>query len=461
MAKKYSRYIGTIQRAGDFILLSIIFIISYFISTGSIHLFSERFLLFLLFANAVYLSVSLFLNTYHYYRAIAFSKVLADIWKTVLLLMLIIEAALNLFEISQFSHHFRITAYTLLAVVLPGWRLTFLYTLQLYRKSGYNYRNIIIAGYGQTAEELKTFFDMRPELGYRFFGFFDDEAYATNGSAGIKGSIADIKDFVKQYNIDQIFCLTSHISDKQADELITFADNNLVRIKFLADSKVFHFKNLKIDFYDHLPVLTLRPLPLDNEFRLILKRFFDIFFSLSIIIFILSWLIPIVSLLIKLDSKGPIFFLQKRSGINNRSFWCLKFRTMKINKQEEKQAQPEDERITRIGKILRKTNIDEFPQFINVFLGEMSIVGPRPHMLLHTEKYAVMIDKYMVRHFIKPGITGLSQIKGFRGETTNPVLMQTRIRQDIYYLEHWSFLLDMKIILITIINMIKGQRSAY
>jgi exopolysaccharide biosynthesis polyprenyl glycosylphosphotransferase len=193
-----------------------------------------------------------------------------------------------------------------------------------------------------------------------------------------------------------------------------------------------------------------------------LKRVFDIIMSSLIIVFILSWLIPVISLLIKLESKGPVFFRQLRSGRDNNSFWCLKFRSMRTNAVSDLvQATKGDDRITRVGNFLRKTSLDEFPQFLNVFMGDMSIVGPRPHMLHHTEQYSSQVNHYMARLYLKPGVTGWAQVNGYRGEIKNIELMKNRVEHDIWYMENWSILLDIKIMYLTLANIIKGEENAY
>jgi putative colanic acid biosynthesis UDP-glucose lipid carrier transferase len=217
-----------------------------------------------------------------------------------------------------------------------------------------------------------------------------------------------------------------------------------------------------IDFYHHIPVISLRSEPLESVFNRFVKRSFDICFSLGAIVLIFPWLFPLLILLIKLSSKGPVFFKQQRSGENNQNFWCLKFRTMRVNNlSDELQATRNDSRITRIGKFLRKSNLDELPQFFNVFVGSMSVVGPRPHMLKHTEQYSELIHTYLVRHLIKPGITGWAQVNGYRGETNTLEQMQKRVEYDIWYIENWSLFLDFKIIFKTITNMVKGEKNAF
>lgn len=191
------------------------------------------------------------------------------------------------------------------------------------------------------------------------------------------------------------------------------------------------------------------------------KRLFDFVFSSVILLLSPLWLLPI-AICVKLSSPGPVLFKQKRTGFMGREFNCLKFRTMRVNNESDKlQATKGDPRITRIGEFLRKTSLDELPQFINVFKGEMSVVGPRPHMLKHTKDYSAIIDKYMVRHFIKPGLTGWAQVNGYRGETKELWQMEKRVEYDVWYIENWNFMLDMKIIFLTLIGIFKGDKNAF
>jgi len=197
-------------------------------------------------------------------------------------------------------------------------------------------------------------------------------------------------------------------------------------------------------------------------FSKLFKRSFDIIFSLFIIIFVLSWLLPILAVLIKLESKGPVFFIQLRTGHNNTHFKCYKFRSMLINSDaHKKQATRNDHRITRVGAILRKTSLDELPQFFNVLIGNMSIVGPRPHMVSHTEEYSQLTDNYKAMHSLKPGITGWAQVSGLRGEVHNTEAMIKRVDADVWYMKNWSFMLDLKIIFLTFWITLKGDKNAY
>jgi putative colanic acid biosynthesis UDP-glucose lipid carrier transferase len=192
------------------------------------------------------------------------------------------------------------------------------------------------------------------------------------------------------------------------------------------------------------------------------KRVFDIVFASLVVVLLLSWLIPLVALIIRLESKGPVFFKQLRTGKDNEPFYCFKFRSMHVNAEaNHRQASKGDSRITRVGAIIRKTNIDELPQFLNVLRGEMSIVGPRPHMLKHTEEYSQVVNDFMQRHTVTPGITGLAQVRGFRGETKEVIAMAKRVKVDIWYIKNWSLLLDLKIVVMTVLQAIKGHDNAF
>jgi len=263
--------------------------------------------------------------------------------------------------------------------------------------------------------------------------------------------------------VDEIFC-TLPISDvKKIEKLMIDADKNLIRFKYVPEYFDFVKRPTVVQSFGHIPVISVRTEPLENLLNRSIKRMFDIVFSLFVIIFIFSWLFPILVILIKLESRGPVFFTQIRSGRDNNPFKCYKFRSMYVNKDaDHKQATRNDNRITKVGSILRRTSLDELPQFFNVLLGNMSVVGPRPHMIKHTKQYSALIDQFMVRHFLKPGITGWAQQQGLRGETKTVDAMFLRVEADVWYLENWSFLLDLKIIVLTIRNsFLKQDTNAF
>ena len=318
-----------------------------------------------------------------------------------------------------------------------------------------NIRRTIILGVNKQAKAVAKFFDDTPEAGFintKMVSFKKSTTQELNA----------LFEYIKQNRVDEIYCSLSEIGAAEIKAITKFADNNLKIVKFIPEQNTILNKELKRDFYGLVPVLEFRSIPLDDSYNLALKRVFDVVFSILVIVFVMSWLTPILALLIKLESHGPIFFKQKRNGYNYKSFNCLKFRSMVINKEADLiQVRKADDRVTGVGKFMRQTSIDELPQFFNVLIGDMSVVGPRPHMLSHTDMYANKVDKFMVRHFVKPGITGLAQVSGFRGEVESDSDIIGRVKFDIYYVENWSVLLDVKIIIKTIIKAVKGDEKAY
>lgn len=317
-----------------------------------------------------------------------------------------------------------------------------------------NIRNVVVIGKNKKSSQLISVFKERTEFGFNFV-----KQFSTNWSDFNK---EECFKFILDQHIDEIYCSVSELTNDEITDFVNFADNNLKTLKFIPDNKNIFAKKLKFEYYDYIPILSLRDIPLHSPINAFLKRSFDILFSLAIILGLLSWLTPILAILITLESKGPVFFRQTRNGIDNREFYCYKFRSMAPNDlADEFSATKNDMRITKIGKFIRRTSIDELPQFYNVLFGSMSVVGPRPHMVKHTNEYSDKIDKYMVRHFIKPGITGLAQIRGYRGEIENTTDILNRIKFDIFYIENWSVVLDLKIIVETVLNALKGEAKAY
>ncbi|MBF8964589.1 undecaprenyl-phosphate glucose phosphotransferase [Pontibacter sp. FD36] len=456
----YSRYIKPIHALGDAVAISISAAGAYWLAEGTLAgFFTQPYANFLAYGLIAWFVCTSLLGIYKFYRVTRLLKIVVNVLKVTLLYLILIEAILNILDTSEFSRSFLLHHYLMLASLVILWRIIVITSLRVYRKKGYNYRKVIIIGYTAPGKELRRFFKNHPEHGYRFMGFFDDKQVQ---ESDVVGKIDEIEEFVTQNDVDEIYCSPFELQKHQIVRLLNFVDNNLIRLKFLPEPGGLPYQKLQVDFYDMLPVLIFRSIPLDDSINKFLKRSFDIVFSSLVILFILSWLLPILAILIRLDSKGPIFFKQERSGLDNQKFKCWKLRTMYVNNEaNSKQAQRGDSRITPIGAFLRKTSLDELPQFFNVLMGQMSIVGPRPHMLSHTMYYSTLVDKFMVRHFIKPGITGLSQVRGFRGDTSEIHQMRGRVKLDIFYLENWSFILDLKIVFYTVYNMLRGEDNAF
>jgi putative colanic acid biosynthesis UDP-glucose lipid carrier transferase len=356
-----------------------------------------------------------------------------------------------------------ITTYCLLFITVALIDRMFFYMLTNYilRRKEIE-RKVVIVGYNDLSKKLvDNLLGRKSNL--RFEGYFEEYSNVHELSYyPVIGNLQDCVTYAQTNNIREIY---STLSPEQFPYLYTLAheaERHFIRFRFVPDFRMFVNRQIYVDYLDNIPIISLRSEPLDDIANRIRKRVFDIMFSAFVMVFILSWLIPLLALLVKLESRGPIFFIQHRTGRNNQTFRCLKFRSMYVNNDaNSKQASRNDRRFTKIGRILRKTNLDEMPQFLNVFVGDMSIVGPRPHMLKHTAEYSAIIQKYMIRHFLKPGITGWAQVNGYRGEITEEVHLRKRIEHDIWYMENWSVYLDLRIIFLTVFNTIRGDKNAF
>lgn len=331
--------------------------------------------------------------------------------------------------------------------------------LKTYRLRGGNNRNTIIFGYNNATQSLESFFDKKPIYGYRYLGFF------TNQDVNSKlGNFSDAFSFLKENNIDDIYCSISEFNDQEIDKLVKYANTHFKTLKFIPDSNQILSSGFDVDYYDYFPVLKMQELALNKAGNRLIKRGFDILFSLIIILGVLSWLTPLLFILIKLESKGALFFVRERNGLDYKTFKCYKFRTLNTEVEEDKlHVRKGDERVTKIGSFLRATSLDELPQFFNVLKGDMSVVGPRPHMLEYNKAYADQVDnvQLMARHLIVPGVTGLAQIRGFRGAINQDSDIIGRVKLDLFYIKNWSLLLDVKIIFLTMLNLFKGDEKAF
>ena len=448
---RYSKYIRPISISLDAFILVVLS--NYFLSNFPISL-----PYFIVYEIICWLALAYFIGFYEVYRFTKPTEIMTLLFKQIFLFTLFIIAFFSITREIILSFKalifFIISALGLITI----FKSLLFYYLKKYRiVLGGNYRNVVIIGFTESAKSLQQLFKSRPDYGYRFKGFFSDKVV----NQEVNGAVNQVQDFVLQNKIDDIYCAVEELNNDQLKNLIDFADFYKKTIKFIPESNQIYAKNLKIDYYEFFPILSLKRTPLNEPLLKFLKRIFDLVFSLFIIVFVLSWLVPVIAILIKLESKGPVFFKQGRPGLDEKEFFCYKFRSMQMNETTEESVVKNDPRITRIGTFLRKTSLDEMPQFFNVFFGEMSIVGPRPHLWSHNNEYQTKIKKYNFRLHIKPGITGLAQVKGFRGEIQSDDDMVNRIKYDLFYIENWSLFLDIKIIVLTIINVIKGQEKAY
>jgi putative colanic acid biosysnthesis UDP-glucose lipid carrier transferase len=350
----------------------------------------------------------------------------------------------------------------LFLVLVVTWRFTFLLLRKYMRKYWFGSNNIAIVGAGAAGIDFYNYITSNPQLDYYIEGIFDDNYANVPAYMNYLGKVEECLAYASANRVSEIYCALSYNESERIEQLMEESDKHMVRFRLIPDIKGAIRHNFMVELFGYVPVLKLRQEPLENKANEVVKRIFDLLFSSAIIVLVLSWLIPIMALVIKLDSKGPVFFKQLRSGKDNKPFYCLKFRSMSLNSDSDiLQASRDDARITQVGKFIRRTCIDELPQFINVFLGEMSVVGPRPHMLKHTHDYSQIINNYMVRQFLRPGITGWAQVNGFRGETKEPGSMLNRVQADLWYLENWSILLDLKIVILTLWQALKNDDNAF
>lgn len=450
MKKKKGRYSGYIRPFSYVIDLLTINLLALWLLPENLNTIWYHF-----FISCSWIFISWNIDFYEIYRYTKVTRIISLVFKQCLAYLVLNFAFIGFFL--QFSKQSEIIKYVLISITCVGViKLSIYYALKRFRVVfGGNYRKVIILGNGKLPDQLADFFQDNLDYGYKLERIF---GLNTNKDQEIQEAF----DFVLANNIDEMYCSLTNLSDKQLNTIIDFTDNNLKVLKFLPDNKSPLTRSLIYDYYDYIPILSLRNIPLDKRANKIIKRCFDIVFSGLVILFILSWLTPIIALLIKLESKGNVFFKQERNGLNNKTFYCYKFRSMRPNAQADlNQVTRNDPRVTRMGAFLRKTSLDELPQFWNVFKGDMSVVGPRPHMVAETERFAQKVNKFMVRHFIKPGITGLAQTNGYRGEVENDYDIVNRVKYDIFYLENWSFILDLKIIVMTVVNAIRGEKKAY
>ncbi|GMQ25644.1 undecaprenyl-phosphate glucose phosphotransferase [Algoriphagus sp. oki45] len=346
---------------------------------------------------------------------------------------------------------------SLLLLFMGSFRVGIHMVLRVYRIQGKNYRNAIIVGKGGTSPRLADVFKIRKDFGINFLGYFDDLADCNQ----TRGGISTFFEQAPRLDLDLIY-IHEHLEPSLVKKVIDFADENYIKVKMIPGGSLQLEKNLSFSRYGDFFVINVNDIPLDHPINSLAKRAFDLMFASLVTLFILSWLIPLVGILIKLESRGPIFFIQKRNGVNNRVFNCLKFRSMTPNDYADtQQATKNDPRVTRIGAFLRNTSLDEMPQFLNVLSGDMSIVGPRPHTIPMNETFKTQIERYNSRHKIRPGITGLAQVRGYRGEIENSHQIRSRVRLDYFYINNWSFLLDMEIMVKTVYELIFNRENAY
>jgi putative colanic acid biosysnthesis UDP-glucose lipid carrier transferase len=435
---------------GDILFLNISVVLSlFFTASGEVDNIWISNIYLIVLSNLAWLFLVLVSSPYNVNKGWTLSKTARSQIAFVFILLLVIVALVFFFR-QRYSYFQIALIYLLFIPVFFAFRIISFYFRKVFTDA-VPYRNYVLIGRNDLSEDVRKYFLMNPEEGYKFQGYIEFR------SGGF--DLDQIRQVCVEREVHEIYCCLPGLGNEALRDLIDFGLDSLIKVKVISKSSS---HALKLDQFDQLPGIDSVMVALDEKKNQVIKRTFDIIFSVAFHLLISWWLFPIIAIAIKIDSPGPVFFVQLRSGRGNQPFKCMKFRTMVVNAQSDTlQASRTDSRITKLGHFLRKTSIDELPQFINVLNGSMSVVGPRPHMLKHTESYSKLIDRFMGRHYVKPGVTGLAQCLGYRGETRDLVDMENRVRMDRYYIEHWTFWFDIKIILLTVVSLIRGSDKAF
>lgn len=463
MNTEFRKSLSTILVLMDLIAINLAWLITYFyFSTPELNETINLFYSFAFFANILWLTIGFAFGLYSEEAIHAFdlfSQKTAQVyflWLTLIAMTIAYVSGIG--NISEQMIYFSFFAF--LGVSANRF---FNLGIKKYLSIQHDMVNrVLILGFNDTAKKLAKYLE-EDGLNTQVMGFVENEENMHELTTyPVYANIDNAVNVAKQLNVHEIFSTITPEQNSIIYRLINDSEDQCMRFKVVPSLTDHVNRSVVVDFIKDLPVLSMRTDPLEDVGNRMKKRIFDVIISGLVILFILSWMIPFVGILILLDSRGPVFFSQLRTGLTDNPFYCYKFRTMKANNESEsKQATKNDSRVTRLGAFLRKTSIDEFPQFFNVFRGDMSLVGPRPHMLKHTSEFAKIVDHYMVRQLLKPGITGWAQVHGLRGEISDPIQIKQRVACDVWYLENWSIWLDIKIMLLTFLRIFSGDKNAY
>lgn len=462
---RFNKIIKSIIITGDLCILNALFITLYYVLDTDTQriLLSDSLPQLLVLLNLVYLLCNYSKGVVLHRRIVRADHIVMRAVRNTFCHAVVFISLITLVHFGSLSTRFLIIFYTTFLVLLVLYRLIFRHFVKIYRRKGGNRRTVALVGDGSNMVELYEEMTADPISGFKVVGYFAEHPSDNYPKeCCYLGTPQEVIPYLKKSKAEQLYCGLTSSHSKEILPIISYCENNLIHFYSVPNVRNYLKRRMHLELIGNVPVLDIRQEPLAQPENRLAKRLFDIVFSLLFLCTIFPIIFIIIGLAIKITSPGPIFFKQKRNGEENKEFWCYKFRSMRVNKDSDKvQATLNDPRKTRLGNFMRKTSIDELPQFINVLLGGMSVVGPRPHMLKHTEEYSKLIDKYMVRHLVKPGITGWAQVTGFRGETKELWQMEGRVERDIWYLEHWTFMLDLYIIYKTVKNAVKGEKEAY
>ena len=455
--RQYGQFIRWIFIAIDFVVLNVSYIATCLLTDIQHQPFYGKPVWLML--NLSFLVVVFVLSTLHDKRVVYIDRVLMLLLKYMLLHVVIFLMLLSFVD-EVISWKTIALFYTIFALSLATWWIVSRKLLKWYRSKGFNYKKIVIIGGGTSGAGMRLMQQLKEDegYGYHIVGFFDDEP--VKDLDAYRGGVNELESFIEKNSIDEIYCAIPENERQELQHIINVAERNAIDFYYVPQFSKYISRRFEIETFGAVPVMSIHPHPLQNPLNKAIKRGFDLLVSSFVLLCSPIVFLPI-AIGVKLSSPGPVFFRQERTGYRGKSFQCLKFRSMRVNdKSDTLQATKDDPRKTKFGNFIRKTSLDELPQFINVFKGDMSIVGPRPHMVQQTHEYSELIDKYMLRHTIKPGITGWAQVNGFRGPTDELWKMEKRVELDVWYTENWNFMLDIKIMFLTVFNAIRGEKNA-
>lgn len=460
--------LGALLSVIDWLAFNIVFMLSYYLRWFPLLDWEGHFFTYFLVANIAYVIALQFVTISLHHRWLQPARVLNNTSRTSLMFIVLYTSLLGMFTDVRIPDAVSSLFFTCVIFIFTSIERLILRTYIMHRRSvGHDSVRTVMLGTGDMAQKAADV--MTNEWnGYNLMGYFSrlGDKPIINSATGEPvrrlGDKDDILDFIENNHVDELYINEVPAGAVSFKTLMQLCDKNMIRVFYIPSTIYGEFRKAKVNEFGNIYVLSQYDEPLRDVRNRIKKRAFDVTVSLLFLCTLFPFIFVIVYVISKITMPGPLFFKQKRTGYDGRDFWCYKFRSMKVNKDSDSvQAVKNDPRVTKWGAFMRHTNIDELPQFINVLKGDMSIVGPRPHMLAHTDYYSELISDYMIRHYVKPGITGWAQTHGERGETKTVEDMRRRVEKDIWYIEHWSFGLDIQIIFKTVSDAIHGDDKAY
>lgn len=460
--------LGVLLSVIDWLTFNVIFILGYYLKWCPFFEWNKDFMTYLTVANISYVIALQFINISLHHRQSQPSMVLSNTSRTSVMFVMFYAAFLGMFTDANVPSALSSALLAIAIFFATSAERLFLWSLiNKRRRRGHDLVNTVICGSDEMLQRAANVMN-NVWTGYNLLGYFSDKDSEplVNHTTGDKlkrlGDKDMIMDFIENNHVDELYIGSASIDPDYFKTLLLLCDKNMIRVYYVPLPAYGEFRKAKVKEFGDIYIISQYDEPLRDLRNRIKKRLFDIVVSLLFICTLFPIILLVVFIVSKITMPGPLFFKQKRTGYDGRDFWCYKFRSMKVNKDSDKvQAVKNDPRITKWGAFMRHTNIDELPQFINVLKGDMSLVGPRPHMLAHTDYYSELISDYMVRHYVKPGITGWAQTHGERGETKTVDDMRRRVEKDIWYIEHWSFWLDIQIMMKTVSDAVRGDDKAY